>query len=146
MSSPKIFAPAERDWPIPRKGLHVLCFAIITRAGKILLEKRREPEWHAGHWTLPEYVLRYGEDAREKLKDLVRDELGSQLDQMIPLQVQSQVGEHWCLCLLYSGRIRKIGKLSKSILEVGFFDPQNLPDEMHEFHRYVLEELDSPPK
>jgi ADP-ribose pyrophosphatase YjhB (NUDIX family) len=145
MNSPKIFAPAERDWPIPKNGLHVLCFAIITRAGKILLEKRKEPEWHADHWTLPEYVLRYGEDAREKLIDLVREDLGIQLHQMVPLQVQSQVGEHWCLCLLYWGRIRKIGKLSSSIQEVGFFDAKDPPEGMHEFHRYVLEDLDTLP-
>jgi len=117
-----------------------MSYASPSLGAEVRYSSRREPNL-SGRPVTGHCVLGYGEDAREKLKNLVREDLGVELEQMAPLQVQSQVGEHWCLCLLYSGRIRNMGKLSKSIIEIGFFDPKKPPEGTHEFHRYVLEDL-----
>jgi ADP-ribose pyrophosphatase YjhB (NUDIX family) len=145
MSQPKLASLIPQTAPpgTPPTGevMHISSFGIVRRGNAILLMKKLRPERHAGRWTLPASVINYGEDPAEAMKRIVASNLGKEPTGLKLIDLQSYGVEHWDLCCVYDVQLLDVGTLSKDVEKVEYFDASNLPRELVDGHREVLQLL-----
>ena len=127
----------------PQEVVHISAFAIIRkksdRGEKILLAKRLRPQFTAGKWTLPSSLIDYGEHPDEAMKRILEVQLGKKPEKVRLDQVQSYGDKHWDICFVYDVDLGSLGTLSQDIEKAEYFEVTDLPQELRQDHREVLE-------
>jgi ADP-ribose pyrophosphatase YjhB (NUDIX family) len=127
----------------PQEVVHISAFAIMRDKSvgekKILLAKRLRPPFTAGKWTLPSSIIDYGENPEEAVKRIVEVQLGKRPEKAKLVQVQSYGDKHWDLCFVYEVDLESLGTLSQDLEKAEYFATSNLPAELRQDHREVLE-------
>jgi ADP-ribose pyrophosphatase YjhB (NUDIX family) len=129
----------------------LLVYILVTDSGKVLLQKRLQPDFLRGKWSLPWDHLQYGDHPDSSARRIVRDQLGIQrptirfhailsyakAHRMIPT-----LPEHWDFCFIYkmsaSRRMKPNTKLSST---VKYFGVEALPAELGPFQRYIVSKM-----
>jgi ADP-ribose pyrophosphatase YjhB (NUDIX family) len=120
---------------------HMSSFAIIRRGNKLLLEKRLRPESSAGKWTIPAAVINYREDPLAAVKRVVKEQLGTDAKEAELMDVESYDDKHWDICFVYKVEIPNIGTLSQDVEKADYFDLLDLPPELRDDHKEVIDTL-----
>jgi ADP-ribose pyrophosphatase YjhB (NUDIX family) len=121
--------------------VHISCFAIIKKGDKLLLEKKLRPESSAGKWVIPAAVINYGEDPLAAVKRVVEEQLGTDAKKSELIDVESYGDKHWDICFVYKVEIPNVGTLSKDVEKTDYFELLNLPPELRDDHKEVLDTL-----
>ncbi len=146
--APTMSAPrGARLIPQPTTGgpfeevVHISSFAIIKKGNKLLLEKRLKPEFSAGKWVIPGAVIYFGEDPMAGVKRIVKEQLGADTKKAELIDLQSYGNKHWDLCFVYRVAIPNLGTLSQDIEKTDYFELRNLPSELRDDHKEVIDTL-----
>ncbi|HEV7128529.1 MAG TPA: NUDIX hydrolase [Ktedonobacterales bacterium] len=109
-------------------------FAVIARAGQVLLARRRDIGW----WNLPGGGVEPGETVEEGLRREVREEVcvAIEIVRLVGVYSKPQKNEVVLtfLCALPPDQEDAIGT-SNEVSETGWFAPDNLPDDLLPKHR-----------
>jgi ADP-ribose pyrophosphatase YjhB (NUDIX family) len=140
MSSPKTARLVPQpDGTQPEEVMHVSSFALVRKGALLLLVRRTRPERMAGNWCLPGAVITYGEDPAGAARRVVGEQLGTTASGVKLLDVQSFGDKHWDLCFVYQVETPGVGKLGEDFDKADYFELANLPPELREGHREVLD-------
>ena len=143
MSAPRV----ARLIPQPAVGgtfeefVHISSFAIIKKGSKLILEKRLRPEFSAGKWVIPAAVISYGEDPLAAVKRVVKEQLGTDAREAELIGVESYGDKHWDICFVYKVEIPNVGTLSQDVEKTDYFELLNLPPELRDDHKEVIDIL-----
>jgi len=113
-------------------------FAVIERAGRYLLARRRDIGW----WNLAGGGMEYGETVEEALAREVREEIGCEIEIRRLVGVYSKPRKREVvlafLCALAPGSPEP--GTSEEVSEVAWFVPPELPADLLPKHRQRLED------
>ncbi len=129
----------QPDGTQPEEVMHISSFVLVVKGRQILLTRRTKPERVAGSWNLPSAVINWGEDPGSAALRIISEQLGATPTAMKLRDVQSFGEKHWDLCFLFSVEIPAVGKLGQDFDKAEYFDLSNLPPELREGHREVLD-------
>lgn len=125
--------PQQQD---AQARFRVATFAIIERAGKYLLARRRDIGW----WNLPGGGLEYGETVDEGMAREIMEEVGIAvtIERVVGIYSKPRKNEVVItfLCHLVSGADEPAP--SDEVSEVGWFTAETLPDKLLPKHRERL--------
>jgi len=121
--------------------VHISSFAIIKEGSKLLLEKRLRPEFSAGKWVIPAALINYGEDPLAAVKRVVKEQLGTDVKKAELIDVESYGDKHWDICFVYKVEIPNVGTLSQDVEKTDYFEVRNLPLELRDDHKEVIDTL-----
>ena len=120
--------------------VHISSFVFVTDgAGKILLVKRSKPERWAGKWLIPGSILLYGEDPTVGAGRTLKEQLGATATEVKLLGVDSYGDKHWDICFVFHAQIPGIGQAGQDFEKAEYFDLAELPPELRDDHREVIE-------
>jgi len=140
MSTPKTARLVPQpDGAQPEEMMHISSFALIMRGTQVLLVKRTRPERWAGKWCIPAAIIFYGEDPASGARRVVSEQLGSTATVAKLLDVQSYGDKHWDMCFVYQIEAPGPMKLGQDFEKTEYFDLSNLPPELRDDHREVIE-------
>ena len=112
----------------------VSCFAVIERAGRVLLARRRDIGW----WNLPGGGLEHGETVDEALRRELREEIGAEVTIVRLSGVYSKPRKDEVvltfLCHLVAGAELAL-RTTDEVSEIGWFAPDDLPTDLLPKHR-----------
>jgi ADP-ribose pyrophosphatase YjhB (NUDIX family) len=140
MSTPKMARLVPQpEGAQPEEVTHISAFAFVRRGNQVLLLRRSRPERWAGKWCVPSAILLYGEDPASGVRRVVGEQMGVTATVAKLLDVQSYGDKHWDLCFVYEVEAHGPGKLGQDFDKGAYFDVANLPPELRDDHREVLE-------
>jgi ADP-ribose pyrophosphatase YjhB (NUDIX family) len=119
--------------------VHLSSFAFVDNGERVLLVKRERPERWAGKWCLPSSLLLLGEDPAVAIRRTLNEQLGVAGTAARLVDVQSYGDKHWDLCFIYRVEMPGVGKLGDDFSTADYFDLSNLPPDLRDDHREVIE-------
>ncbi len=129
----------QPDGTQPEEVMHISSFVLVRKGSQLLLVRRARPERMAGSWFLPSAVINYGEDPGAAALRIVREQLGASATALKLLDVQSFGDKHWDLCFVFHAELPAMGKLGDDFDKADYFYLANLPPELREGNREVLD-------
>ncbi|MDG6914844.1 MAG: NUDIX domain-containing protein [Nitrososphaerota archaeon] len=123
----------------PEEVLHISSFVLVKKGGQVLLLKRVKPERLKGSWCLPGAVINYGEDPGAAALRILKEQPGEAATSLKLLDVQSYGDKHWDLCFVFEADAPEPVKLGEEFDAAQYFDLSNLPPELREGHKEVLD-------
>lgn len=119
---------------------------LVNAHGEVFMAQRGpQARNERGQWEFPGGLVEFGETLAEALRREMLEEYGVQIEVGELLDVADHIlgeeGQHWVsptyLCRIASGepQIMEPGKCS----QIGWFDPQNVPDALSQISRVNLE-------
>jgi ADP-ribose pyrophosphatase YjhB (NUDIX family) len=137
-AKPAILVPQPQGQQ-PEERVHISSFAIVKKGNQLLLVKRTRPEFTAGKWTFPAAIVNYGENPQSAVKRIIKEQLGAEPKSIEILDVQSYGDKHWDLCFVFEADAPEPVKLGEEFDAAQYFDLSNLPPELREGHKEVLD-------
>jgi hypothetical protein len=139
---------------ISDENLHISAFTIVSDGrGSILLVKAGEGHpvsFRRGQLLLPATFLQFGERPATAAKRALTTQLsGAEALEPRFREIQSYMGSHWDLCLVYDFDGQKATKLSPKApyVEASYYKLSDLPrGAMAEDHLEVIDGLGPPPE
>jgi ADP-ribose pyrophosphatase YjhB (NUDIX family) len=140
MSAPKTarLVP-QADGTQPEEVMHISSFVLVRNGAGLLLVRRVKPERWAGKWCLPASIINYGEDPGAAALRIVKEQLGASATALKLLDVQSYGDKHWDMCFVYDVETPGEGKLGEDFDKAEYFEVSQLPPELRDDHREVID-------
>jgi ADP-ribose pyrophosphatase YjhB (NUDIX family) len=140
LSSPKLARLVPQpEGTQPEEVMHVSSFSLVRRGTSLLLVKRSRPERLAGKWCLPAAILMFGEDPASGVRRVIKEQLGVAASAARLLDVQSYGDKHWDMCFVYDVETPGEGKLGEDFDKAEYFEVSQLPSELRDDHREVID-------
>jgi ADP-ribose pyrophosphatase YjhB (NUDIX family) len=140
MSAPRLARLVPQTTAVAEEVLHISSFGIVRQGKKILLLRRRTGA-SAGKLTLPASLINYGEHPEDAMRRIIGALTGTKPSSTKLLDIQSYGDSHWDLCLIYSVEIPGVGTLPQDVEKAEYLDASDLPSDLREDHREVLQNL-----
>ena len=139
------FAPASE---VPERGLHLIDYVLVSTDGRVLLEKRLQPDFLAGKWSLPWELLDYGEHPDSSVRRIIHEHLGVGLkaDSLLSILSYTKAHEmipalppHWDLCFIHEVELAGEPRFDTELIsEIDYRALDELPSDFPPFQRYLL--------